>query len=61
MLLKMQWIKSPCSIPYHRVIKSTGEIWGFVSGASTKLKLLKNEGIEIKDNKIDLKKDGFKL
>jgi len=33
----------------------------FASGASTKLKLLKNEGIEIKDNKIDLKKDGFKL
>lgn len=43
-------------VPCHRVIKSNGEIGGFASGTKNKIKLLKSEGIEIKNNKVDLKK-----
>ncbi len=48
-------------VPCHRVVKSNGEVGGFASGTKNKIKLLKKEGIEIKDNKIDLKKYLFKL
>ena len=41
-------------VPCHRVIKSSGEIGGFASGTKNKIKLLKKEGIEIKNDKIDL-------
>lgn len=47
--------------PCHRVIKSNGEVGGFQSGVKNKIKMLKAEGIEIKDNKIDLKKYLFKF
>jgi len=43
-------------IPCHRCINSNGEIGGFASGTKKKVKMLKKEGIEIKNNKIDLKK-----
>ncbi len=43
-------------VPCHRVIKTNGEVGGFASGTKNKIKLLKQEGIEIKNNKIDLKK-----
>ena len=39
-------------IPCHRIIRSNGEIGGFASGTDKKIKLLKKEGIKIKDNKI---------
>tara|TARA_Y100000310_G_C20521978_1_gene734128 strand:+ start:564 stop:887 length:324 start_codon:yes stop_codon:yes gene_type:complete len=51
-------------VPCHRVVKTTGMVGGF-SGAikgpkiRKKISLLKKEGIEIKDNKIDLDKFGF--
>ena len=48
-------------VPCHRVIKSTGEIGGFASGTRNKIKLLRKEGIQIKNNEVDLKKYGFKL
>lgn len=41
-------IQTPC----HRVIKSNGKIGGFVLGKSKKIKLLKSEGIPIKNNKV---------
>ena len=43
-------------IPCHRIIKSSGEIGGFARGTKNKIKLLKKEGIIIKNNKINLKK-----
>tara|TARA_Y100000034_G_C6896493_1_gene413423 strand:+ start:915 stop:1226 length:312 start_codon:yes stop_codon:yes gene_type:complete len=43
-------------VPCHRVINSNGSLGGFASGLKNKIKLLKKEGIEIKNNKIDLKK-----
>jgi len=49
------------SIPCHRVIKSDGKVGGFSRGTKNKIKLLKKEGIKIKNNKIDLKKYLYKL
>jgi methylated-DNA-[protein]-cysteine S-methyltransferase len=43
-------------IPCHRVVKSNGEVGGFASGIKKKIEMLRKEGIEIKNNKIDLKK-----
>jgi len=39
-------------VPCHRVVKSDGKIGGFANGTKNKLKLLKKEGIKIKNNKI---------
>jgi len=43
-------------VPCHRVINSDGKIGGFAKGSITKIKMLKAEGIEIKEGRIDLKK-----
>jgi len=43
-------------VPCHRVIKSNGEIGGFANGPKNKIAILKREGVEIINNKIDLKK-----
>jgi methylated-DNA-[protein]-cysteine S-methyltransferase len=48
-------------IPCHRVIRSNGEIGGYAKGQKEKIKLLKSEGIEIKNNKINLEKYLFKF
>jgi methylated-DNA-[protein]-cysteine S-methyltransferase len=55
--------KNPYSpqVPCHRVINSNGNLGGFASGLKNKIKLLKKEGVEIKNNKIDLKKYEHKL
>ena len=48
-------------IPCHRVINSNGKVGKFRYGIKNKIKLLKKEGIEIKNNKVDLKKYEYKL
>lgn len=48
-------------VPCHRVISSTGDLGGFASGIKNKIKILNKEGVEIRDNKIDLDKYFFKL
>jgi len=48
-------------VPCHRVIKSNGEIGGFARGTKNKIKLLKKEGIIIKNNKISLKEFLYKF
>ena len=48
-------------VPCHRVINSNGSTGGFASGVKDKIKLLEKEGIEVKNNKIDLKKYLFKF
>src|SRR3989344_166826 len=45
----------------HRVVSSNGSLGGFASGLKNKIKILKKEGVEIKNNKIDLEKYFFKL
>ena len=39
-------------VPCHRVVKSNGEIGGYVFGVEKKIALLKKEGIETRNNKI---------
>ena len=48
-------------VPCHRVVKSNGEIGGFASGTKNKIKMLRLEGIQIKNNKINLNKYLYKL
>lgn len=49
------------TVPCHRVINSNGELGGYAHGLKKKIQMLKSEGIEIKDNKIDLRKYGHKI
>ncbi|MCS7135033.1 MAG: MGMT family protein [Candidatus Aenigmarchaeota archaeon] len=49
------------NVPCHRVIKSNGQIGGFVRGKREKIKLLKREGVEIVKEKVDLKKYLYKF
>jgi methylated-DNA-[protein]-cysteine S-methyltransferase len=46
-------------IPCHRVVCSDGRIGGYNMGIEKKIKLLRNEGIKIVNDKIDLKKFGY--
>ncbi len=39
-------------VPCHRVVKSSGEVGGFAHGTKKKIKLLKSEGIKIRNNRI---------
>ena len=48
-------------VPCHRVVNYNGKLGGFYSGSKTKIKMLKEEGVEVKNNKIDLNKYFFKL
>lgn len=41
-------------VPCHRVVNSDGRIGGFARGKDAKIRLLRDEGIEIKEGKIDL-------
>lgn len=43
-------------VPCHRVVKANGEIGQFAHGKEQKLAMLLAEGVEVKDNKIDLAK-----
>ncbi|WP_421077445.1 MGMT family protein [Methanothermococcus sp. Ax23] len=50
------------TVPCHRVVKSNGEVGGYVEGIERKIELLRSEGIPIKDNKvIDFEKYFFRL
>ena len=42
----------PVIIPCHRVVMSTGKIGGYDFGEHVKTKLLKDEGVQIKNGKI---------
>ncbi|MBS3108346.1 MGMT family protein [Candidatus Woesearchaeota archaeon] len=46
-------------VPCHRVINSSGHIGGFNMGIKKKVKMLRKEGILVKNNRIDLKKYSF--
>lgn len=48
-------------VPCHRVISSDGKIGGFARGQKEKIKMLEEEGVEIINGKIDLKKFGWKI
>jgi len=42
----------PVIIPCHRVVMSTGKIGGYAFGEHIKIKLLNDEGVQIKNGKI---------
>ncbi|MCX6746704.1 MAG: MGMT family protein [Candidatus Pacearchaeota archaeon] len=54
-------LKSSDLVPCYRVINSNGNVGGFASGTKNKVRILKSEGVEIVNNKINLKKYLFKL
>ncbi|MFH8080392.1 MAG: MGMT family protein [Candidatus Aenigmatarchaeota archaeon] len=59
-LIGMACKKNPFKdVPYHRVVKSNGELGGYVFGVEEKRRLLVEEGIEIVNGKINLKKHLF--
>ena len=44
-------------VPCHRVVKSNGELGGYASGSATKLELLRQEGVYVReDGQVDLSK-----
>jgi len=48
-------------VPCHRVIQSDGSLGGFASGTKKKIQMLKAEGVEIINGKINLDKYRYKL
>ncbi len=48
-------------VPCHRVVNSNGYVGGFARGQNNKIKLLKSEGVEVVNKKINLEKFLFKL
>lgn len=48
-------------VPCHRVVKTNGDIGGFAHGSRKKISMLRKEGIEVNNGKIDLKKYLYKL
>lgn len=48
-------------VPCNRVINANGKIGGFAYGTKRKIQMLRQEGIEIINNKIDLEKYEFKF
>ena len=43
-------------VPCHRVVASDGTLGGYSGGLPVKIRLLKKEGVEIRNGRIDLKK-----
>ena len=50
------------AVPCHRVVNSNGFIGGFAHGTLKKIRLLRSEGVDVKNKKINLDKHfyGFK-
>ena len=48
-------------VPCHRVVKSSGEVGGFAHGTKKKISMLKNEGVNIVNGKVDLDKHFYKF
>lgn len=45
----------PVEVPCHRVVKSNGEVGGYVGGVRKKVVLLKKEGVIVRyDNRIEI-------
>ncbi len=53
--LRLRWEKQHAKtlIPCHRVVKSDRSLGGYSRGLNKKIKLLKKEGIKVKNNKIE--------
>ena len=51
----------PIDTPCHRVICSDGKVGGYKLGVKKKIELLREEGVEVKNGKVDLRRYFFKL
>lgn len=49
------------NVPCHRVVKSNGEAGGFALGTKEKIKMLRKEGVKIKNGKINLNEYKYSL
>lgn len=49
----------PIKIPCHRIVRSDSEIGGYQLGTIRKAKLLVEEGVEVRNKKVDLAKYMF--
>ncbi len=50
------------AVPCHRVVKSNGCLGGFAHGAAAKARLLKGEGVEIRNGRVvDFEKQCFRF
>ncbi len=50
---------NPIVVPCHRVVKSDGTIGGYSEGVDMKIALLKEEGVSVKDGKVENFSDIF--
>ena len=48
-------------VPCHRVVNSNGNVGRFASGKNAKIKLLKSEGVDVLNDRLDLNKHFYKL
>lgn len=46
------FVSGDCTVPCHRVVCLDGSLGGFASGSRKKIKLLKKEGVRVKNDKI---------
>lgn len=53
--------KEPERFPCYKVVKSSGELGGYSRGLKEKARLLKKDGIEIKNDRVDLEKFGWRF
>jgi methylated-DNA-[protein]-cysteine S-methyltransferase len=51
----------PIEIPCHRVVRSDGSIGKYIFGSKKKVSLLIEEGVEVKDGKVNLSKYMFRF
>jgi len=43
---------NPIEVPCHRVVKADGSVGGYANGSEAKISLLKEEGVDIEDEKV---------
>lgn len=48
-------------VPCHRVVASAGRLGGYAGGSRRKRQLLSGEGVDIRNNAVDLAQFGFTL
>lgn len=48
-------------VPCHRVVRSDGDLGGYMGGIEKKKKLLAQEGVLVQNGKVDLEKYGYEF
>lgn len=48
-------------VPCHRVVRSDGGVGGYSKGQREKIRLLRMEGVIVKNNRVDLDLYGYKI